>query len=97
MEIQDYISIQQFCKHYELPVSFINTLVEYEFIEIVSFEENEYINKGQIQIIEKIMRLHYDLHINMEGIDVISNLLRQVESLQNELNELSNRLRFYED
>ena len=43
------------------------------------------------------MRLHFDLDINLEGVDAIYNLLKQVESLKEEITALHNRLRFYED
>lgn len=97
MIIKDHISIQQFCEHYEVPTSFIVALYEFELIELVSFNNDRYLKKNQIQSIEKLMRLHFDLNINLEGIDAIYNLLKQVEFLQQELNDLTNRLRVYED
>lgn len=97
MKAKDYIAIQQFCEYYEVPTSFIKSLYEFELIEIISFDNSYYLKKNQIQTIEKLIRLHYDLDINLEGLDAIHNLLKQVELLQDELNSLSNRLRFYED
>jgi hypothetical protein len=41
--------------------------------------------------------LHYELHINIEGIDAIYNLLKQVELLQLEIRTLKNKLNSYED
>ena len=96
MEVQNYISIKQFCQHYELPVSFIKSLHEFDFIEIIAIEREHYIKKTEIQLVERIMRLHYDLDINMEGIDAIHNLLERVEYLQNYISELKNRLQRYE-
>jgi hypothetical protein len=43
------------------------------------------------------MRMHYDLDINMEGIDVISHLLKRMNSLQDELRLTQNKLRLYEN
>ena len=43
------------------------------------------------------MRLHYDLDINIEGIDAIYNLLKQVEELQSQIITLRNKLNFYEN
>ena len=45
---------------------------------------------------EKIIRLHYDLEINMEGIEVIKNMLDKMEALQDEVRKLQNRLNIYE-
>ena len=93
---KDIIPIQQFCTHYDIPVSFIDALCEYELIEIISTEEIRCINKFQIRDIEKMMRLHFDLEINMEGIDAIYNLLKQVDDLQAQVTMLSNKLKFHE-
>lgn len=97
METTQLISIQQFCTHYNVPVRFINALQEYELIEITISDNQDYLQTNQLNAIEKMMRMHYDLDINFEGIDAIYNLLMQVESLQKDIRELKNKLSFYED
>lgn len=97
MQDQDFISIRQLCTHYKIPTTFMDALEDYELIEIVRTKNVKYLNKSKISEVEKMIRLHYDLDINLEGIDAIYNLLRQVEALQNRITELNNRLRFYED
>jgi len=97
METRDVISIQTLCKRYNVPVSFINTLQEFEFIELIVENNNRFLKTAHIKDVEKIMRLHYDLDINLEGVDVIYNLLKQVHTLKKEITELNNRLRLYED
>ena len=97
METKDLIPIQLICKRYNVPVSFINTLQEFQLIEVIVEENDFYIHITQIKEVEKMMRLHYDLDINIEGVDAIYNLLKQVESLKQEITLLHNRLRFYED
>ena len=97
METKNLISIQQFCAQYEIPVTFINALHEYELIEIIVTENKNYLKETQIDRIEKMIRLHYDLEINLEGIHVIDHLLDRLENLQSEITTLNNRLKFYED
>ena len=97
METKNLISIQQFCTQYEIPVTFINALHEYELIEIIVTENKNYLKEAQIDRIEKMIRLHYDLEINLEGIHVIDNLLDRLENLQSQITTLNNRLKFYED
>jgi hypothetical protein len=97
MDTTNLISIQQFCEHYKIPSAFIDALHEYELIEIVITKNENYLKITQLNEVEKMMRLHYDLDINLEGIDAIYRLLKQVESMQNEIKTLNNRLRFYED
>ena len=97
MKTQDLIPIQLICKRYDVPVSFINTLQEFQLVEIIIEEDNLFIHKTQIKEVEKVMRLHFDLDIHLEGVDAIYNLLKQVASLKEEITALHNRLRFYED
>ena len=96
METTNLISIQQFCKYYNVSKTFINALHEYELVEIIVTNDENYLKTAQLNEVEKMMRLHYDLDINLEGIDAIYNLLKQVESLQDEIISLKNRLDFYE-
>jgi len=94
MDTTQLISIQQFCTHYNVPVRFINALQEYELIEITISDKQDYLQTNQLNTIEKMMRMHYDLDINFEGIDAIYNLLMQVKSLQKDIRELKNKLSF---
>lgn len=97
METKNLISVQLLCNHYNIPVSFIDALQEFQLVEIIVKNEGLYIHSEHIKELEKMMRLHYDLDINFEGVDAIYNLLNQVESLKEEITLLQNKLRFYED
>lgn len=97
MNTKDLITIQHFCNCYNIPVSFINALHEFELIELVERNETSYVRQTHVKIIEKMMRMHYELDINMEGLDAIHNLLKQIESLQQEILHLNNQLQFYKD
>lgn len=97
METTHLIPVQLVCKHYKIPVAFINTLQEFQLIELAVEKDALFIHKKQLKKVEKIARLHYDLDINIEGIDAIYNLLEQVNTLKREVKNLNNRLRLYED
>tara|TARA_R110002073_G_scaffold72537_1_gene177644 strand:- start:674024 stop:674320 length:297 start_codon:yes stop_codon:yes gene_type:complete len=97
MDTNEYIAIEQFCSYYNVPISFLDRLKEYELVEIVEVQTTQCVAKEQISDIEKLMRLHFDLEINMEGLDVVNKLLKRVENLQTEITNLSNRLRLYEE
>lgn len=97
METTDLIPVQIVCKHYKVPVAFINNLEEFELIEITSENDDFFIHKTQLKRVEKMARMHYELDINFEGIDAIYNLLDQVDTLKKEITNLHNRLRLYED
>ena len=96
MKTENFISIQQVCTHYKIPKSFISALHDYELIEIISVQNTACIHETQIKNIEKMMRLYYELDINFEGMDAIFNLLKKVESLNDDLIKLYNKLERFE-
>jgi hypothetical protein len=85
------------CSHYNIEISFVAALNELGLIRIEIIEQNQFIHQDQIRDLEKIVRLHNELNVNLEGIDVVFNLLEKEKELRNELNILKNRLRFYEN
>lgn len=96
MQNNELILAEEFCTRYHIQLSFINDLSQYGLIEITSVEETSYIPQSELQKLEQIVRLHYDLDINLEGIEAISHLLDRVKGLQSELTSLKNKLSFYE-
>ncbi|MBA2500555.1 MAG: MerR family transcriptional regulator [Chitinophagaceae bacterium] len=96
MPEENYISIQQFCAQNQVDLSFIHLLNERGLMEIIILEEVEFIPANKLPLLEKCMHFHYELEINMEGIEAIQHLLQKVEDLQQEIIILKNRLSFYE-
>jgi hypothetical protein len=45
-------------------------------------------NAKQLQMVEEIICSYYDQNINLEGKDSVSNLLQQIELLQDEIRSL---------
>lgn len=97
MEGQELISASEFCFHNQIEISFIHSLQEYGLVEVIHSEESEFLHANELSEIEKMMHLHYDLNINIEGIDVITHLLKRIERMQNELKHLSGKLNAVED
>lgn len=91
MENENLIPVEQLCSHYQIELSFIDSLSEYGLIEVVITEENRFVSIDQVKDIEKMIRLHFDLDINLEGIDAVYHLLRKVDELNNELKSTKNR------
>lgn len=97
MNTKDLIPIEQFCEIYEIEFSFINSLNDFGLIELTYIDKNEFIALEKIQVIEKIIRLHNDLGVNFEGIDIITNLMQKIDTLQKRLNTIENQLNIYEN
>ncbi len=96
MNSEEVILIDLFCQHHGIEVNFILALAEYGMIEIIVVEEKEYFPAEKLATIEKIIRLHQDLEINLEGIDVIMNLLNQIDDLKSQVTIAQNKLDFFE-
>jgi chaperone modulatory protein CbpM len=96
METSDLIVVDLFCKESQIEINFIHDLEAFGLIEITAQNENKYLNKNQLGTLEKIIRLHNDLKINKEGIDIILNLQNKENQLLTEINYLKNRLSLYE-
>ena len=97
MSNKNLIQIKQFCIYHEIENTFIKELNSYGLVEIVIEENDEYLQPEQLPSIEKMIRMHYDLNINMEGIDAIYHLLNKIEVLQQHLTNTQNKLRIYEE
>jgi hypothetical protein len=86
------ISLRNISSNYQIDISFIHNLNELGLIEVLRVEEDECIDEECLPEVEKLMRMHYDLEINMAGIEAIYHLLQRVNGLQKELISLKNRL-----
>lgn len=96
MILENLIPIATLCAHYQVNDHFFNNLEANGLVEIQTVEEVSYVGQDAIYQIEKIIRIHHELEINLEGIDAVLNLLEKIDSLQNELIMAKNRLLLYE-
>jgi len=96
MQTEYLVAVDEFCASHNIEISFISTLQQNGLIEITTIEQSGFIDADQLPQVEKFIRFYYDLDINIEGIETISHLLQKINTMQNEINELRNRLGLYE-
>ena len=96
MNTRKYIPLSTLCTHYRVEMSFFDNLGEIGLLDIESVEESPAIPAETVGEVEKIIRLHQELNLNLEAIDVVFNLLHRVGTLQSELQSVRSRLRIYE-
>ncbi len=96
MKMENLIPIPELCIHYTVELSFFNSLNEMGLLKIKTIKSEQFVDSNTIFEIEKMIRMHQELDLNMAGIDVVFNLLQKIEGLQNELIALKNRLHLYE-
>ena len=97
MEQQHLIPASEFCVHYNIDVTFLHTLQAYGLVPVTTVDETVFIDADDLPEVERIIHLHQELNINLEGIDAILQLLKRLEKLEYELTALRNRLRLYEE
>ncbi len=96
MSINNLVPVKHFCLYHHVDLSFIDSLQEYGLIKIIVIEDNKYLYKEDLKEIEKMVQFYYDLGINLEGIDVITNLLMQNAALRRELEFVLKKLKLFE-
>ncbi|MGZ5191737.1 MAG: chaperone modulator CbpM [Flavisolibacter sp.] len=95
METNNLVLVEHFCSNSDVELSFINSLNDYGLIDVIILENKSYISNEQLKDVERAIRFYYELNINIEGIDVIFNLLKQINDLQQELTITKNQLNLF--
>lgn len=80
---------------YKVNESFIESLQEVGLIEVVDQDDDRFIEYDDLTELEQFFRWHYEMDINAEGIDALRHMLQRVRSLQSEIDQLREELRFY--
>ena len=96
MENENLIRIEVLCSVHNIDISFLHSLKESGLAELIVQEESFYVHTSQIGHIEKMIRLHYEMDINLEGLEVVGHLLEKVDVLSEENRSLRNRLSRFE-
>ncbi len=96
MSTEQLIPIELYCQHEELEITFVQALTERGLIQVVVVEERTFIAPEHVARLEQLARMHFDLEINIEGIEAISHLLERVDRMQHDMRALQDRLRLYE-
>ena|SRR5579862_906151 len=91
------ITADDFCTWHHVEYTFINSLNEAGLVELTVIEQTAYIPETQLQRLERMVRLHNELEINVAGIEAVDHLLQRIENIQEEIRVLRNRLRRYEE
>lgn len=86
------IATTEICTYHNVEYTFINSLGEAGLVDLKVVKKNTYIPETELQKLEKMIRMHHELEINVAGIEAIIHLLDRVEQMQEELRVLRNRV-----
>jgi hypothetical protein len=90
MEQDELIPVNDFCMYHNIEYSFIDSIENSGLISVTSVQQSAFIPLDEMSKLEKFVRLHYDLDINLEGIETINYLLEKIEAMQEEILKLKN-------
>lgn len=97
MSTEHLIAVEVFTTHQGLETTFVHALHDRGLIQITVVQEQHFLQPEQLARVEQLARLHYDLEINLEGLEAISHLLDRMDAADREARSLRERLRLYED
>ncbi len=90
--MNDRISREELVKIYNIEITFFDELVDSGLLNIQTENEIRYLMYEDLPVFERFTNWHYDLDINLPGLEVIHDMLQKMEDLRNRNRELMNRL-----
>lgn len=73
------------CQSHQIEVTFVKKLHENGLLKITVIESREFVDEDQLSQLERYANLYYDLELNIQGIEIVENLLQKIQNLQNEI------------
>lgn len=92
-----YVTIQEFSEFHQADIHLIEEIIHFGLVEPLEKEDQPCIREEDIEQLEAMVRLHSELDINLPGLETIMYMRRRMQELQDRLDELERRLRWYEE
>ena len=91
------IIIEEYCKNSRIESSIVSLLINEGLIDVQVANGQMYLYESQLAELDRFANLYYDLSVNVEGIDIIHNLLKKMENMEKELYILRKRLHVHDN
>ncbi len=98
--MSERISVKEVIQIYKIEDHFLNELISSDLLHPETENSTTYIVYEELHHLERFANWHYDLEINLPGIEIIHKLLNQLEDLRHEnrrLSEIAGKLSSWED
>lgn len=82
------ISREELVKIYQIEITFFDSLEEYGLLKTETVDQVKYLQYDDLPLFEKFLNWHYDLEVNLPGLEIIHHLLEKMEKLQLENRKL---------
>lgn len=90
--MSERISREELVKIYNIEITFFDSLEEAGLLKTVTENEVKYLLYDELELFERFANWHYDLDVNLPGVEVIHHLLQKIERLTEENRRLIQRL-----
>ncbi len=91
--MNERISIEEVIRLYKIDYSFLDQLIDSELLHPETDNSVQYIIYEELPHLERFANWHYDLEVNLPGIEIIHKLLKQIEELRTENRRLTSGFR----
>ncbi|MGZ5284144.1 MAG: chaperone modulator CbpM [Kaistella sp.] len=85
----DRISREELVKIYDIEITFFDSLEESGLLKTQTENEVKYLLYDELEVFERFANWHYDLEVNLPGVEIIHHLLQKMERLKDENRRLS--------
>ncbi|AZA77494.1 MerR family transcriptional regulator [Chryseobacterium sp. G0186] len=90
--MSERISREELVRIYNIEITFFDELVDYGLLNIYVEDNIHYLMYEDLPDLEKFANWHYDLEINLPGLEVIHNMLKKLDALKRRNRDLMNKL-----
>lgn len=93
--MKERIACEELIKFYKIELTFLESLEESGLVHPEVENNVKYILYEELPQVEQYANWHYDLEVNLPGIEVIHHLLETIKELKEERRKLQRRLQFH--
>ena len=79
------ISVVQFSQYHPIEPQFVLDLYQNGLVVLHERNQEFFIEEDDLTNVERYIKFHYELGVNLEGLEVINHLLKQIEVLQKQI------------
>ncbi|PIF46875.1 MerR-like DNA binding protein [Chryseobacterium sp. 52] len=90
--MSERISREELVKIYNIEITFFDELVDVGLLKVETENEIRYLLYEDLPVFERFTNWHYDLEINLPGLEVIHDMLRKMKDLKQKNRDLINKL-----
>ena len=90
--MSERISREELVKIYNIEITFFDELVDSGLLSIQTENEIRYLMYEDLPVFERFTNWHYDLEINLPGLEVINTMLQKMKNLNQINRELMQKL-----